>query len=125
MNTPFNYRHLYYFWVVAKEGGMSRAAEMALTGDTIDARQALDWNLVSRVVPHEELSSAAHAMADRIAVNAAHGIRLTKRLLREAIHARLGEVLELSAVFQAICHKTPDHGEAVNAFLEKRAPNFS
>jgi enoyl-CoA hydratase/carnithine racemase len=76
-------------------------------------------------VPHEELLSAARAMADRIAVNAAHGIRLTKRLLREAIHSRLSEVLELSAVFQAICHKTPDHSEAVNAFLEKRAPNFS
>ncbi len=112
-------------WLLPRIVGMSRAAEMALTGDTIDARQALEWNLVSRVVPHEDLLPAARAMADRIAVNAAHGIRLTKRLLREAIHARLSEVLELSAVYQAVCHKTPDHSEAVNAFLEKRAPQFS
>jgi enoyl-CoA hydratase/carnithine racemase len=44
--------------------------------------------------------------------------------MREAIHSRLDTVLELSAVFQAVCHKTPDHSEAVNAFLEKRAPKF-
>ena len=48
-----------------------------------------------------------------------------KRLMREAIHSRLDTVLELSAVFQAISHKTPDHSEAVDAFLEKRAPRFS
>lgn len=112
-------------WLLPRIVGMSRAAEMALTGDTIDAQQALDWNLVSRVVPHDRLQSAAREMADRIAVNAAHGIRLTKRLLREAIHSRLDTVLELSAVLQAVCHKTPDHREAVNAFLEKRAPQFN
>ncbi|WP_198968929.1 crotonase/enoyl-CoA hydratase family protein [Xylophilus sp. ASV27] len=112
-------------WLLQRIVGMSRAAELAFTGDTIDAQQALDWNLVSRVVPHDQLMPAAREMAGRIAVNAAHSIRLTKRLMREAIHGRLSEVLELSAVFQAICHKTPDHSEAVNAFLEKRAPQFS
>ncbi len=105
--------------------GMSRAAEMAFTGDQLDAQQALNWNLVSRVVPHDELISAAREMAARISQHASHGLRLTKRLMREAIHSRLDTVLELSAVFQAVCHKTPDHTEAVDAFLEKRAPKFS
>lgn len=112
-------------WLLPRIVGMSRAAEMSFTGDTIGAPQALEWNLVSRVVPAEELLPAAQAMAARIAANAAHSIRLTKRLMREAIHSRLDTVLELSAVFQAVCHKTPDHSEAVNAFLEKRAPQFS
>lgn len=112
-------------WLLPRIVGMSRAAELAFTGDTIDAQQALNWNLVSRVVPDDQLMPTAREMAARIAVNAAHSIRLSKRLMREAIHARLDEVLELSAVFQAICHKTPDHSEAVNAFLEKRAPQFS
>jgi enoyl-CoA hydratase/carnithine racemase len=103
---------------------MSRAAELAYTGDMIDAQQALAWNLVSRVVPPEELLPAARELAGRITLHASHGIRLTKRLMREAIHSRLDTVLELSAVFQAICHKTADHSEAVNAFLEKRAPRF-
>ena len=111
-------------WLLPRIVEMSRAAELAFTGDTIDAQQALAWNLVSRVVPHEELMAAARELASRIAQHASHGLRLTKRLMREAIHARLDTVLELSATFQAICHKTPDHSEAVDAFLEKRAPRF-
>jgi enoyl-CoA hydratase/carnithine racemase len=105
--------------------GMSRAAELVLTGDMIDAQQALSWNLVSRVVPAEELIPAAKEIAGRIAQNPSHSIRLTKRLLREGLRASLETVLELSAVFQAVCHKTPDHTEAVDAFLEKRPPQFS
>jgi len=111
-------------WLLPRIVGMSRAAELAFTGDTIDAQQALAWNLVSRVVPHDELMAAARELADRIAQHASHGLRLTKRLMREAIHARLDTVLELSATFQAICHKTPHHSEAVDALLEKRAPRF-
>jgi enoyl-CoA hydratase/carnithine racemase len=111
-------------WLLPRIVGMSRAAELALTGDMIDARQALEWNLVARVVPHEELLPAARELAGRITRHASHSVRLTKRLLREAIYSRLDTVLELSAVFQAISHKTADHSEAVDAFLEKRAPHF-
>ena len=111
-------------WLLPRVIGMSRAAELAFTGDMIDAQQALAWNLVSRVVPHEALREAARELAGRIAQHASHGVRLTKRLMRESIHGRLDAVLELSAVFQAISHKTPDHAEAVDAFIEKRAPRF-
>lgn len=112
-------------WLLPRIIGMSRAAELAFTGDMIDAQQALAWNLVSRVVPSESLLPAAQELAGRITQHASHGIRLTKRLMREAIHSRLDTVLEMSAVFQAVCHKTPDHREAVDAFLEKRAPRFN
>jgi enoyl-CoA hydratase/carnithine racemase len=112
-------------WLLPRIIGMSRAAELSYTGDMIDAQQALEWNLVSRVVPHDELLAAANALALRIAANAPHAVRLTKRLMREAIHSRLDSVLELSAVFQAISHKTADHAEAVNAFIEKRPATFS
>jgi enoyl-CoA hydratase/carnithine racemase len=112
-------------WLLPRIVGMSRAAELAFTGDTIDAQQALAWDLVSRVVPHDELLTATRELAGRITQQASHSVRLTKRLLRESIHSRLDAVLELSAVFQAISHKTADHSEAVDAFLEKRAPRFS
>lgn len=111
-------------WLLPRVVGLARAAELAFTGDTIDAAQALAWNLVSRVVAHDELMSQARELAGRIAANPAHALRLTKRLMREAIHARLDTVLELSAVFQAMSHKTADHREAVSAFLEKRPPRF-
>jgi enoyl-CoA hydratase/carnithine racemase len=111
-------------WLLPRVIGLARASELAFTGDTIDAQQALAWNLVSRVVPAEQLMPAARELAARIVANPAHALRLTKRLLREGIHGRLESVLELSAVFQAISHKTADHREAVAAFLDKRAPKF-
>jgi enoyl-CoA hydratase/carnithine racemase len=49
---------------------------------------------------------------------------MTKKLLREGQRQDLASLLELSANLQSIAHKTPDHQEAVNAFLEKRKPNF-
>jgi len=112
-------------WLLQRIIGPSRAAELTYTGDVIDAQQALAWGLVSRVVPHEELMTAANDVAQRIAANPSHAVRLSKRLMREAVHARLDTVLELSAAFQAMSHKAPDHREAVDAFLEKRPPRFS
>ena len=88
-------------WLLPRTIGLERAAEMAFTGDMLNAHQALAWNLVSRVVPPEELMPAARELAGRIAANASHGLRLTKRLLREALHSRLETVLELSAVYQS------------------------
>ncbi|HSV45677.1 MAG TPA: enoyl-CoA hydratase-related protein, partial [Ramlibacter sp.] len=111
-------------WLLPRIVGLSRASELAFTGDVIDAQQALAWNLVSQVVPHDQLMDKARAMAARISVNPSHGLRLTKRLIREGLHSRLDSVLELSAVFQAVSHKTDDHREAVDAFLEKRAAKY-
>jgi enoyl-CoA hydratase/carnithine racemase len=112
-------------WLLPRIVGMSRAVELLLTGDMLDAEQALAWNLVSRVVPHDQLMPTARELAGRIAQHPAHCVRLTKRLLREAMRAPFDTVLELSAVYQAVSHKTPDQTEALDAFLEKRPPRFS
>ncbi len=104
--------------------GMSKAAEMAFTGDAIDADEALRCGLVSAVVEPEMLMDAAYALARRIAANPGSALRLTKRLLREGQQLRLASLLELSAAFQALAHKTPEHQEAVTAFIEKRPPRF-
>jgi enoyl-CoA hydratase/carnithine racemase len=111
-------------WLLPRIVGLSAAAEMAFAGDMIDAEQALQMRLISKIVPGEELLAAARELAGRIARNPSHGIRLSKRLMRESLHSRLSDVLELSAAYQAISHKTADHSEAVEAFLEKREPRF-
>ena len=80
---------------------------------------------MSRVVPADALLGEAYALADRIAVNPPQTLRLVKRLLREAQHARLDEVLQLSAAFQALAHETDDHREALGAFFDKRTPVFT
>ncbi len=111
-------------WLLPRLIGLSRASELSFTGDTIDAKLAAEWGLVSRVVRPEQLMDAAQTLAQRIAANPPHAVRLTKRLLRESMHTRLDTLLEMSAAFQAMSHATADHQEAVNAFLEKRPPVF-
>lgn len=108
-------------WLLPRAVGMSRASEMAFTGEAITARQALEWGLVSRVVAPEELMPAALDLAQRIARNPGHALRMTKRLLLEAQHSRLDTVLEMSAGFQAVAHHTQQHEIALEAMLAKRA----
>ena len=112
-------------WLLPRVVGASRAAEMSFTGDTLNAAEALACGLVSRVVPHDELLPEANRLAARIAANPGRTLRLTKRLLREGQHARLDSLLEMSAGFQALAHKTKQHKEAVMAFIEKRKPIFT
>lgn len=111
-------------WLLPRLIGLSRASELSFTGDVINAETALNWGLVSRVVPAAELLPAAQDLANRIAANPPHAVRLTKRLLREAMHTRLDTLLEMAAAFQAMSHQTDDHKEAVAAFLAKRPPVF-
>lgn len=112
-------------WVLQRVLGYARAAELILTGDTITAQEALAIGLVSKVVAPEEVMPAAKDLAERIAVNPPRSVRLSKRLLREAQHSRLTDILELSAAFQALAHETADHKEAVEAFMAKRTPMFT
>jgi enoyl-CoA hydratase/carnithine racemase len=112
-------------WLLPRAVGMSKASEMAFTGESLDASQALACGLVSKVVPPEALMETALILARKIAANPGAVLRMTKRLLREGERSSLETLLELSAGYQAIAHKTADHQEAVTAFIEKRPPNFS
>ena len=111
-------------WRLPRAVGRAKAAEMAFTGEAIDAQEALACGLVSRVVPADQLLPTARALADKIAANPGAVMRMTKRLLREGEHSTLESLLELSAGYQALAHKTADHREAVMAFVEKRKPRF-
>jgi enoyl-CoA hydratase/carnithine racemase len=112
-------------WWLPRAVGAAKAAEMAFTGDPIGAGEALGCGLVSRVVAADALMDEALSLANRIARNPSGILRMTKRLLREGIHNTLDSVLETSAAYQAIAHLSPDHHEAVRAFIEKRSPDFS
>ncbi|ONM46930.1 crotonase/enoyl-CoA hydratase family protein [Nocardia donostiensis] len=112
-------------WLLPRAVGMARASEMAFTGGTIDAATALEWGMVNSVAPPEELLPAAHELADRIAANPPHALRMTKRLMREGQQSTLETLLELSAAMQAVAHHTDDHHEAVAAMLERREARFT
>ena len=111
-------------WLLQRVVGFSKAAELTLTGETIDAAEALRIGLVSQVVPDADLMEAARKMAARIACNPGFAVRMAKRLIWDAQSMSIGQVLEMSAAMQAVAHATKDNAEAVNAFLEKRKPVF-
>ena len=112
-------------WALQQVLGYAKAAELFFTGDRFDAQTAKDIGLVGQVVEDDQLLEAALAMAERIVCNPPRALRLTKRLLREAQHSRMSDILELSAAYQAIVHETADNREAINAFVEKRPPVFT
>ncbi len=112
-------------WLLPRAIGLSRACEMAFTGDAIDAATALAWGMVSQVVAPEALMDSALALARRITANPPDVLRMTKKLMREGQHLSLESLLELSAAMQALAHHTSDHREAVDAMLARRAPSFT
>jgi len=111
-------------WLLPRLVGYARAAELLFTGDLIDAETALAWGLVNRVVPHERVMEEALALADKIAAQPPHALRLTKALLRQGRESSYEALLETTAAVQALAHLTADHLEGVSAHLEKRAPAF-
>lgn len=111
-------------WILPRTIGMARAAELFFTGDTIDAATALDWGLISKVVPGAALMDEARALAARICRQPPDVLRMTKRLMREGQGTSFDTIMEMSASMQSIAHLTADHAEAVAAFFEKRTPEF-
>jgi enoyl-CoA hydratase/carnithine racemase len=113
-------------WTLPRIVGMSRAAELLYTGRIVNAREALEFGLVSRVVPDAELLPTAHAMARDIAVSTGPvAVALTKRLLWHM--QGVGDPAEANAVdLPAFVWSTqsPDAREGIHAFLEKREPRL-
>lgn len=105
--------------------GPGRARLFALSGDLWTADEALASGLVDRVAVHDDLVDDAVALAGRIAANPAPQLQWTKQLLIEnALEPDLRTVQEREMAVIARCFQSPEHAEAVRAFLEKRPPEF-
>jgi 2-(1,2-epoxy-1,2-dihydrophenyl)acetyl-CoA isomerase len=105
--------------------GASRAAQLLLTPDPFTAETAEEWGLVHRVVPAEQVVEEARALANRLASGPTAAYRAVKTVLATAATDSLEETLALEVDLQAGLGQTADHLEAVTAFLEKRAPEFT
>ena len=112
-------------WLMPRNVGYARAAELLFTGRTIDAQTALSWGLVNRVVEPGALMDAALGLADEIASQPPRALRMAKALLRQGREASFDQLLEMSAAVQALAHLTDDHIEGVAAVIEKRPGNFT
>ena len=111
-------------YILPRLVGASKAMELLLLGEPVDAKEALRIGLVAKVLPSIELLTAAREMADKLA----HGPRSTgliKRAVNRAFVSELEAQLEYEAELQEIAGRSADYDEGVRAFLEKRAPVFS
>ncbi len=101
-----------------------RAAEMILTGTTIDASEAYRIGLANKVYPQNELMKNAEAMASAIASKGQTAVRHSLKAVQSANEVSLHEGLKFEASLFALCCGTEDAKEGTNAFLEKRKPVF-
>jgi len=105
--------------------GTSKALELLLTGNVITPEHALQWGIVNRVVPHEDLMKETVALAETIANKPPLAVRMMKRAVYQAQTSSLRSHLDYISSQMALLSETDDHREAAQAFLEKRAPVFT
>jgi enoyl-CoA hydratase/carnithine racemase len=111
-------------WFLPRLVGSGVAAELALTGDLIDAQRALEIGLVNRVVPAEDLLDASVALASNIAAKPWRALEATKMALRASWHMDMASAFTNAFWATAALHWTDDFKEGVDAFVEKRPPRF-
>jgi 2-(1,2-epoxy-1,2-dihydrophenyl)acetyl-CoA isomerase len=110
--------------LVPERAGLARATEMAMLGERISARQALEWGLINRVVPDADFAGEVAALRDRLAAGPTRSYAGTKRQLNHWLFTRMDEQLALEADVQQEMVASGDFAEGVAAFLEKRQAAF-
>jgi len=111
-------------WFLQRLIGYQTAAELTFSGRLLEAEEAKALGILLRVVEPEELLPQALQLARTIAAKPPLAVRYTKRLMKLAQQQALPDFLQTCASFQAICHHTEDHHEAVDAFLTRRKPSY-
>ena len=104
--------------------GFARASEMAMLGERVDARQALEWGLVNRVAADDALAAEASALGRRLADGPTRSYAGTKRQLNAWLYRGMDAQLELEAEVQQEMAATGDFAEGVAAFVERRQAAF-
>jgi 2-(1,2-epoxy-1,2-dihydrophenyl)acetyl-CoA isomerase len=104
--------------------GFTRAAELAMLGERLGARKALDWGLINQVWPDAEFGSRADALLDRLAAGATSSYAGIKRQLNQWLYQQMDAQLEFEAGIQREMSQTGDFAEGIAAFNEKRPPRF-
>lgn len=106
-------------WFLTRIVGLARAMEMTFTSEFVNAEKALEYGILSRVVPDAGLDDTVMSLARRIAKSPPNALRMAKRLVRESAQGSLSQSLELAASMQAIMISSDEHQAAVKEFLAR------
>jgi len=109
---------------IARNVGRKRAAELAFSGDVIDAPTALDWGLVNQVVPAARLDSAVQDLLERVTRGSAESKGIGKQALYAQIDLDQAKAYAYAIEVMAATSQLPDAREGMRAFLEKRKPQW-
>ena len=105
--------------------GYAKAKKYLLTGDSITGAEAERIGLVSEAVPADQLDARVDQIASSMARGAAVAIRLTKKAINMDLRQRMANLIEAHLGYETMSYMSQDHREAVNAFVERRRPNYS
>ena len=104
--------------------GLTKASEMMMTGEVIDAQEAYRIGLVNQVVPSDQLQERALEFANRLANGATWAISIVKQGINRGLNGHLMGEIDWAVYMQSICLKTEDCLEGIKAFKERRKANF-
>ncbi|MEM8988122.1 MAG: 2-(1,2-epoxy-1,2-dihydrophenyl)acetyl-CoA isomerase PaaG [Pseudomonadota bacterium] len=111
-------------WALPRLVGQARALGLAMTGEPLLAQEALAWGLIWKAVDDAELDNATNALVEKFAAAPTKGLAETKRAIRTASTRTLDEQLDLERDLMRMLGQTHDYREGVDAFLNKRKPEF-
>jgi enoyl-CoA hydratase/carnithine racemase len=111
-------------WLLPRIVGVTNALDLVLSGEPIDAAEALRIGLVSRVVPAADLTSATREFARRFVLSAPRSVQIAKRTLYRGLEMSLEASLDFIRPNIAALRQTEDHKEGLRALQERRLPRF-
>jgi 2-(1,2-epoxy-1,2-dihydrophenyl)acetyl-CoA isomerase len=110
--------------LLASRVGMPKATDLMMTGRRFTGREAADWGIFTDAVPASELEERVKRLAEKLAKGPSESYAAVKNAVNRAMLRGLGEGMEAETEIQNRLFRTPDHWEAVGAFLNKRAPLY-
>ena len=104
--------------------GLPKATALMMTGEKVMAEDAEKMGMIYKVFEDSEFNNMAIMLAQKLAAMPTKGLGFIKKLLNESLNSNLYTQLDLEGKMQVLASKTDDHKEGVQAFLEKRKPEF-
>lgn len=112
-------------WTLPRLVGMARATALCMTGEPVSAEKAEQWGMIWRCTDDDQLMDQTRELANTLSCKATVGLAFTKQLLRLSQSRTLDDQLNLERDFQQAASQTNDFAEGVDAFLNKRKPEFT